>query len=526
MIRSQFYWLIPRVLAVLVFLCLKLLLDNNLGPENEIDVLPLAKQFANPNWLPTDWYLNQPPGYRLLFNTLFGKLIVTYGFLATSIIGRLACYAVIALGLVLIAMSLDLSLPFLLLAIGVFLYTGQGVAASEWMLGGLETKTVAYSLVLLALALMLTAKYAWMSLMLGLATSFHILVGGWAFLVVLAWLVLRWKMRLRSVWYLGALLLLYLLTSVLAVKPVLEQLFTKLPPSLVMPSYIYVFLRLPHHLNPLSWSLDKWSKFAVYLLLLALCIIRLWRQPLSHKSSQQYVAQIELFEYTLLSLIPFLLGLAIAPFDAQGSFLQYYPFRLCDVMLPLNTCLLSACALQQTFTGRARQLQFLVCIVLLSGACSIELGNFHQQYLALYRFPEIESEFKALCDWVRTSTPHDATVVSPPANLDEFTWLAERPTIAKFKLLPQTPAGILEWYERLSDLGGGFSWPTTVRHRSYRKEIKLKLTAAYHQLTAVQVDALMLKYKATYFISRIEHQLDLPQVYQNGSYVLYSRRKP
>jgi hypothetical protein len=57
-------------LAVTAFLSLKLLLDSNMGGSgwNEVDVLPLAKHYADPTWIPGDWYLNQPPGYRLLFH--------------------------------------------------------------------------------------------------------------------------------------------------------------------------------------------------------------------------------------------------------------------------------------------------------------------------------------------------------------------------------------------------------------------------------------------------------------------------
>lgn len=69
-----------RVLAVLAFISFKLLLDDNMGGTNEVDVLPLAKQYADPTWIPGDWYLNQPLGYRLLFETLFGRLIVAWGF--------------------------------------------------------------------------------------------------------------------------------------------------------------------------------------------------------------------------------------------------------------------------------------------------------------------------------------------------------------------------------------------------------------------------------------------------------------
>ncbi len=91
-----------RVLAVMAFINLKFLLNDNMGSTNEVDVLPLAKQYVDPSWIPKDWYLNQPPGYRLLFETLFGRLIVAWGFLATSVVGRLICYGLVVLGLVLI----------------------------------------------------------------------------------------------------------------------------------------------------------------------------------------------------------------------------------------------------------------------------------------------------------------------------------------------------------------------------------------------------------------------------------------
>lgn len=47
-----------RVLAVIAFLSLKFLLNDNMGSTNEIDVLPLAKQYADPSWIPEDWYFN------------------------------------------------------------------------------------------------------------------------------------------------------------------------------------------------------------------------------------------------------------------------------------------------------------------------------------------------------------------------------------------------------------------------------------------------------------------------------------
>jgi hypothetical protein len=58
--------------------------------------------------------------------------------------------------------------------VGLFLYVNpyQSVVAYEWLVGGLEPKSVAYGLLLLAIGLMLGGRYRWMALMLGLATHF------------------------------------------------------------------------------------------------------------------------------------------------------------------------------------------------------------------------------------------------------------------------------------------------------------------------------------------------------------------
>jgi hypothetical protein len=519
-----------EILIVMAFLSLKLLLEGNMGKVNEVDILPLAKQYAEPTWIPGDWYLNQPPGYRLLFLALFGSLAGKWGFLATSVIGRLLCYALVSSGLVLLSRRLGLSLPLLLLAVGLFLYEDrfQGATAHEWLVGGLEPKSVAYGLLLLAVSLMLDGCYRWMALMLGLATSFHVLVGGWAFLAVVGWLVLRRKTDFADIRYLGSVILIYLAASAFAVMPVLEQLFSPTLTGSVQPSYVYVFVRLPHHLNPLSWSFGWWSGPLAYLLLLALSIGLLWAAQDSEKFSLAYKACIGLAEFTLITLVPFILGLAVAPFDSQGNILQYYPFRLGDIMLPLNTCLLFACALEQTWRGRARRGLLLVCILLLSWMCSTQVIRFQEQLLALHQFPSTEQgvnpEWKALCAWIRTYTPKNALVVSPPAEFNNFTWLAERPTIAKFKLLPQTKAGIVAWYERLIDLSGGLSpWPNVTNTKDNREEIEKKLTTGYNHLTTAQAEDLMVKYRADYFVTRIKHQLNLPIAYRNSPYILYGK---
>jgi hypothetical protein len=525
------------VLVLLVLISFKLLLEGNMGTVglNEGDVLPLAKQFVEQDGIPNDWYLSQPPGYRLLFQTIFGNLIVGTGFLATSIMGRLLCYSLVVWGLVRLGRQLGMSSVGLVLAITWLIYADQQCfAASEWFLGGLEAKAVAYGCVMLAISLLLEGRYLWAALALGIATSFHVLVGGWTFLIALSWLLLHWQSRGLNRSQLGKILLIYGVASLWVIQPVYEQLVRPAPNSEIPPSYIYVFVRLSHHLNPLAWDSDWWKNALIFLFLLTVSAVWLHRNRDLEKNPQ-YCNQIGLVELTLLSLIPFALGIVVAFFDRQGAFLQYYPFRLGAVMLPLCTTLLVVCAIERSWqrwfiprNARLAQTLFACLCLLLTSAISVgQLSHFQEQLSAVKQFPyseeqEVTPDLKALYEWIRTNTPTDATLIAPPVDLYSLTWLTERATIASYKFFPQSKAGILEWYERIGDLSGSVSPEAVVRRdEDSRKEIRQAMTEGYHRLTREQVLNLKQKYQANYFINTVEYPVDLPIAYQNDRYILY-----
>jgi hypothetical protein len=55
--------------------------------------------------------------------------------------------------------------------------------------------------------------------------------------------------------------------------------------------------------------------------------------------------------------------------------------------------------------------------------------------------------------------------------------------------------------------------------RSFDKQ----LSDGYNRLTTAQAVAIMNKYQADYFVTGVEHRLDLPVAYRNQSYVLYKK---
>jgi hypothetical protein len=531
-ISSDFSKTALQTAIVLVFLCLRFLLDSNMSGLvwNEVDVLPLAKQFADPDWIANDWYLNSETNYRYLFQVIFGWLIVHLGFLPTSIIGRLCCYALVAWGIVLLGQKLGLSLSYLLLATVAVTYQGylQGAIAGEWFVGGLEAKAIAYGLILIAIPLMLSRKYVLMTLLLGLATSFHVLVGGWAFLTTLGWLCLRPRERLLKLGQMGWLLLIiYLVTSAGAISVSLRQLLSSPPSGAISPSFIYVFLRLPHHLNPFAWHPILWLRLIIYIAIWTGCLMSLKKKAdLKGWKAEDY-ARFELSEFTLISLIPFVAGVAIAFFDHQGTWLQYYPFRFGDMILPLTTSLLFACTLETRFSTQQSKFRLLL-VTCLSCILFVQVAFFTQSAIAYSEFPseqqDADPQWKLMSDWIHDHTSEDAIIISHPWKLANFTWMTERATIVKLKLFPQTPSAIVEYYERINDLSGGAVAKIYFgdEQLDQRKTVKA-ISAGFSHLNTSQVQELMTKYKSNYFLTDRSHHLDLPIVHTQAAYILYGR---
>jgi hypothetical protein len=515
--------------AIALVLSIRLLFDGNLEFRswNEADVLPLAKHYMDRDWVAQDWYLDRGAGYRFLFQNIAGWLAVNFGFLTTSIIGRLTCYILVAWGFALIGKQLQLKFPFLLLAVILATFPGwkQGAIAGEWFVGGFEAKSLAYAMVLMAISLMLAKRYLGMTLLLGLATSFHVLVGGWAFVTTLLWLCFRPNIRLFKLKPIGFLLvLLYIIGSIFAIPAVAEQLLAPELTSSIPSSYIYVFLRLPHHLNPRSWHWIFWLSLLVYVCAFIWSLNSLKSRADKTGWQPWDLKRLELAEFAVMSMIPFGIGIFVALFDNQGRWLQYYPFRFGDIILPVVTCLLLSCWLQYREKNTAKWLVVFLWVIL-----GIQTAIFGQQALALQDFPSqaqnVDPQWKVMSHWIKSNTPQDAIIVSHPVELTNFAWLTERGTIAKVKLLPQTEAQIIEYYQRLDDLSGDRVLRPYVDLGSIDLSTLVDiLSEAYENLNTQEAINLMRKYRASYFLTDTEHQLDLPVAYRYEPYLLY--RKP
>lgn len=509
-----------EVFILTTFFCVCFLLEENMGEVNEVNLLPFARQHADPTWISEDWYYNLPAGYRILFITIFGNMAAVWGFLLTSIVGRFFVFTFLASSLVFLARTLGLKLISLLVAMTIFSFSAddQGLIAEEWLIRALEPKAIAYSFVLLGMTYMLRENYRLMAFFLGLAISFHVLVGGWATLSVMLWFLLSSRNGFTQPQRLTAVVIIYLIAASFAIPPIIRQLFLVTSDPTFSASYIYVHLRTPHHLNPLSWSLEQWIQPIIYLIFFAITIRRLWNR----KNSIQFSLGI----FALCTMVPFIFGILIAPWDTEGKILQYYPFRFGDVMFPLITCLLFIYSLQAKFLeSKLTQKGFILSSLMILTVTVVIQGNeAYHSLLMLRQFPSepqmVTPEWKEMCYWIRDNTEENERVISHPLEEVTFTWLSERPTVVKYKFIPPVSSAVAEWYQRLNDLSGEID----ISNIQAKDELKAALEKGYDHLSTEQVLSLMDKYDANYMVTAINHQLHLEIAHHNSRYILYSHQ--
>jgi len=343
--------------AVIVVVSLSLLFDGNFQ-VNEADKLPMALKQVSPEWLPNNWYFDSSQSHQWLFQAIAGWPLRWFGFPIGSLIDRLLGYGLWSLGFTAVALLIGLTPATCALALALFL-PHQGLLAGEWMIGGAESKTWAYGLLLLSFALWFPGRRLGLaSLIAGLACSFHPLVGlyGAAALFVLE--VNRRACQARAA-LLSSLRLLppFLLGSFALMKPLWQQLsWGNLDSEVVQSgaptvSWIYVYLRLPHHLLPKTWEKAAWLGALVHLSILLIAVV-VWSLALRRSQSFVGLAGIDssvIKAFGLWALVGagfFVSGLILAPFDLQGRWLRFYPFRFADSLLPLLLALLIAALLQ------------------------------------------------------------------------------------------------------------------------------------------------------------------------------------
>ena len=483
---------------------------------NEVDVLPSAKQFVEHDWLSNDWCLNLDIGYRHLFDFTFGTLVSWLGFEYGSYFGRLLVYILLAIAIYIFFRTLRLRLSFGLLILLLFL-NHQSLIAGEWIVGGLETKTIGYAFVILSFSSFFRKRYLMGFAFAGAAMSFHILVGCYAlFCIAVATLLNRawrseWRLYINYSWP-------FFITSYFGLQAVIKQLLPQSDVDATRAWEIYVQFRVPHHVLPAAWDGNLW--IGILVLATALFLIM---YSIGKSNATRFVAA-----YALGSVSLFLFGLVIYTWG-EMHLLRYYWFRFPDVMIPFMSAVLIALFLNDIGDGRLviytlphrfqtgiqTILRRVAPIIVISATILIIFQSLYRLQTECKYFQQHNAEPRlSALEWISENTPTQAIFLVDPS-ISDFYIHAQRAMFVSWKHSPQSAVDILEWYERIK-LCNGNRFPDKSGFNSLEE-----LRANFYNLDEDQIRQIANSYGISYYVGFPHQRLTFGRVYSNSYFTVY-----
>jgi hypothetical protein len=443
---------------------------------------------------------------------MFGWVTRWLSLTATAWVGRFLVWTFLAWAWQRLSWRL-IPRPFAsVLSAGLFVTLNEHLhLAGEWVVGGVEAKCFAYALVLLALREVLDRRWNRTWLLLGGATAFHPLVGGWSGVVC----AVMWFINDRHVMTLRSMLPGLIGGVLLALPGILPALMLtwKEPPELVAEANrVYVFDRLPHHLAPLTLPGAELGRrlWGHTVLLLFFAALDVTLRP--DKSAALYrIAQFACGAL-LLAAIGFVIEVVLwdQPLVA-AKLLRYYWFRLTDFALPAAVAIFATALIAG---GLQRHRSFAPWA--LAGALAITGANIvtSTRERFLNPVPPADGKLRDLdawieaCDWVSENTPAYAVFLTPRLNLT-FKWRAGRPEVVNRKDIPQDADSILQWHTRIKNI-----YIATIEGAEEPLD-------SLGILGTERVRELALKYGADFVLMDRGQLLSLPVVYKNDEYIIY-----
>ncbi len=489
-------------------------------PEvNEPHYLGKAIHYWNPTWIPQDFFLDSADTHKLFYFAV-GWLSLFLSPTALAWTGRVATWALMAWGWQRLN-SAVLRRPWYCVLTAALLVglIDRFHMAGEWLVGGVEAKGFAWALVFFGLDALLRSRWNLAWLLLGGAAAFHVLVGGWAVVAAgAAWLAAGPRRApLRTMWpgLVGGLAL-----ALVGVVPAIRLTWGVDPAVVREANRIYVFERLAHHLDFLSFDLG----FRIRFLALAAATFLLLRTP--PRSERLRALQGFFFGALGIAGVGAVMSVVLrgAP-DIQAALLRFYWFRLADVVVPATAALAMGYCVADHLRTRRRWGSVWLAVTLV-------LAVMHLGPLLVLRVqPAVPPAFRVhedrwrspqdqladyvawreACAWVAHSgaVEPDARFLTPRLN-QTFKWYARRSDVVTQKDVPQDAASIVEWWQRMTDIYGtgsdepGRRWHGSLARRSPAKVVDLAR-----------------KYGADYLLTDAKPRLPLEIAHRNRRFTIY-----
>ena len=336
---------------------------------NEAHYIGKAIHYWNPEWVQGDPFLESRDAHWTFYFT-FGWLTFFCSPTAMAWIGRIVAWGLLAWSWQRLSSCL---IPVRWVAIPTALalayYIESFHMAGEWLIGGIEGKSLAYPFVFFALEAILRKRWNRAGIFLGIACAFHVLVGGWVTLIagILFFISGDWRKRQPTadgdcgrderffaptaplvsaavsfpwigVIVGGAIALCGLIPVLMLNAGVSAEVISKA-------NQIYVFDRLHHHLLPYLYDFENAKYIAgfrmTFMLRFALLTV-IWILLCRNLGGGREQRMFNGFVWGTLGLAA--IGMVLA-YSLSGnkelaaSLLRFYWFRLADVAVPMGVAI-------------------------------------------------------------------------------------------------------------------------------------------------------------------------------------------
>jgi hypothetical protein len=456
----------PLTWVLFSLLCINYVSSRLIG--NEEHYLQLSKYFVDPSWVPDSFLLSDYPAPRIFFMAIAGPLIQVVGFHWAAAIGRTVLLLVMAPALVRIFREIKLSNVQWVVLFQLVLLTNQTFFGQEWIFMAFEPKTLSYAALLWALVFLIEKRWVPLSILLALATYFHILVGFGSSLAFYAVLLLS-SWRTKKFWSSALLWGIMTLPFILWVKSGLT------PPTGLQPTedWIYTHYRNPHHTSPFADMSVFYKDYIVGIVLVTLLLAYLVWNYTSIKVYSQEIKQI-----IVLSLASSLIFLGVAYFDKEGAIMKYYPFRLqvWGVFLGLPFLFLKVFDWLESKNWGA----LILGLAFLSASVSLT-KSFTDQFFSLNgRVPEEKQPvYRDLMHFIDDNIEQKGEVFlfyTPEKKVEKFDFtnfsrLTRQERYASFKFVPTNSEKLRIWYDRLQNKRTWYTDPRQLEEATTKEEI-------------------------------------------------------
>lgn len=456
-----------------------------LGPRRVLDPSFLALDLTWGGALsPTSW----------LFDHLVAPPLAWFGEFGVANLGRALTWALSAWAFTLLTRTLRLPWWSMAVGFGAWLFYGQTQTTCGLPFEGFQVKSLSYPLSWLSLVFAIRGQAVRAGCAAGIATAFHVVVGGWACASLFASLAVNRKLFTNR----------ELVRFLLATSPFIVPLVLALGlwhfgggpgADTGRQDEIYVTFAMPHCLDPNSFLKGPKPFYLLPVFILAPLLVRAW----PHERGSRVLSV-----YLMATMALFLAGLVAWEAEAYG-FLKLYPFQLA-ASIPLLFFFTFSMAHIKVAPAAGKGLRVAWLAALVAGICLIDVRDVSEEAASapikfvqrVHRLANDGIQRKGndrLHAWIRETSPTDSVFITPMT--EEFWAYAERAQVVQFNH-PPLDERLLAWRERLGELNRG--QPFRFRAFNNRRDFDRNV----NRLSVAELVNIRDRYGATHYLASVD----------------------